>query len=242
MSEHEGDRLSLEGLAQRLEALGRENEQMRSENAELRGEVSALRGSKTRRGEGPALRGSDRRRDKEVASEFEGRMSRRAFLSKAGAAAVGAVAAGTLLNQREAEAAQAADLERFYAGIKSNTQVEHEFGEMKAGILTPEEFLAKQLAARKEDEANAEPGVADIQRDLLDVVFGIDISKWQGELNWLRIWYEGFRFSGIKVTEGPYPNGKKYSDPWYARNARRTKARGFVRFPYHVLVNAPVRR
>ncbi|HEY6580050.1 MAG TPA: GH25 family lysozyme [Rubrobacter sp.] len=169
-------------------------------------------------------------------------MSRWAFLSKAGAAAVGAVAAGTLLNQREAEAAQAADLERFYAGIKSNTQVEHEFGGMKAGILTPEEFLAKQHAARKEDEANAEPGVADIQRDLLDVVFGIDISKWQGELNWLRIWNEGFRFSGIKATEGPYPNGKKYSDPWYARNARRTKARGFVRFPYHFLVNAPVRR
>ena len=84
MSEQEGDRLSLGGLAQRLEALGRENEQMRSENAELRGEVSALRDSRTRRGEGPALRGSDRRRDKEVASEFEGRMSRRAFLSKEG--------------------------------------------------------------------------------------------------------------------------------------------------------------
>src|SRR5215204_4140307 len=138
-----------------------------------------------------------------------GRISRRQVLK---AAAVASVAAGTLLNQREAEAAQAADLERSYAGIKSNTQVEHEFGGMKAGILTPEEFLAKQflakqLAARKEDEANAEPGVADIQRDLLDVVFGIDISKWQGELNWLRIWNEGFRFSGIKVTKGPYPNG-----------------------------------
>jgi GH25 family lysozyme M1 (1,4-beta-N-acetylmuramidase) len=192
--------------------------------------------------EGDRLRGSDRRRDKEVASEFEGRMSRRAFLSKAGAAAVGAVAAGTLLNQRQAEAAQAADLERFYAGIKSNTQVEHEFGGMKAGILTPEEFLAEQRAARKEDEANAEPGVAAMQRDLLNVVFGIDVSNWQGELNWLRIWNGGFRFSGIKATEGPYPNGKKYTDPWYARNARRTKARGFVRFPYHFLVNAPVRR
>jgi len=215
VSEQEGDRLSLEELAQRLKALGRENEQMRSENAQLRGEVR---------------------------SKFEGRMSRRAFLGKAGAAAVGVVTAGTLLNQREAEAAQPADLKRFYAGIKSNTQVEHEFGGMKAGILTPEEFLAEQRAARKEDEANAEPGVKAIQRELLDVVFGIDVSKWQGELNWLRIWKEGFRFSGIKATEGPYPNGKKYTDPWYARNARRTKARGFVRFPYHFLVNAPVRR
>jgi GH25 family lysozyme M1 (1,4-beta-N-acetylmuramidase) len=235
MSGQEGDRQSLEGLAQRLEALGRKNEQMCSENAELRDEVSALRGSGTRRGEVPALRGSDRRQDKEVASEFERRVSRRAFLSKAGAAAVAALAAGTLLNQREAQAAQqAADLKRFYAGIKSDTQVEHEFGGMKAGNLTPEEFRAEQPAERTADEA--------IQRDLLDVVFGIDVSHWQGELNWLRIWNEGFRFSGIKATEGPYPNGKKYTDPWYARNARRTKAKGFVRFPYHFLVNAPVRR
>ena len=215
MSEQEGERLSLEELVRRLEALRRENEQMRSENAELRGEVR---------------------------SKFEGPMSRRAFLGKAGAAAVGAVTAGTLLNQRAAEAAQPADLKRFYAGIKSNTKVEHEFGGMKAGILTPEEFLAEQRAARKEDEANPEYSVAAIQRDLLDVVFGVDVSHWQGDLNWLRIWNEGFRFSGIKATEGPYPNGKKYTDPSYARNARRTKARGFVRFPYHFLVNAPVRR
>src|SRR5215216_26528 len=106
-----------------------------------------------------------------------GRISRRQVLK---AAAVAAVAAGTLFNQREAEAAQAADLERFYAGIKSDTQVEHEFGGMKAGILTPEEFRAEQHAERTVDEA--------IQRDLLDVVFGIDVSKWQGELNWHRIW------------------------------------------------------
>jgi GH25 family lysozyme M1 (1,4-beta-N-acetylmuramidase) len=195
MSEQEGDRLSLEGLAQRLEALRRENEQRRS--------------------------------------EFEGRMSRRAFLSRAGVAAVGAVAAGTLLDRREAKAAQAADLERFYAGIKSDTQVEHEFGGMKAGILTPEEFRAEQPA---------EPSSAATQNDLLDVVFGIDVSHWQGEINWYAIWKEAFRFCGIKATEGPYPNGKKYTDPAYARNHRRAKAMGFVRFPYHFLVNAPVRR
>ena len=233
MSEQKGARLSLEGLAQRLGALGRENEQIRSENAELGGEVGAPRGSGTRRGEVPALKGSERGRDREVASGFEGRVSRRAFLRKAGAAAVGAVAAGTLLYQREAEAAQAADLERFYAGIKGDTQVEHEFGGMKAGILTPEEFRAEQ---------HAELGPASIQRDLLDVVFGIDVSHWQGELNWLRLWEEAFRFCGIKATEGPYPNGKKYTDPFYARNNGRAKARGFVRFPYHFLVKAPVRR
>src|SRR5215217_6120501 len=108
MSEQEGERLSLEELVRWLEALRRENEQMRSENAELRGEVR---------------------------SKFEGPMSRRAFLGKAGAATVGALTAGTLLNQRAAEAAQPADLKRFYAGIESNTKVEYEFGGMKAGIL-----------------------------------------------------------------------------------------------------------
>src|SRR5829696_1514499 len=108
-----------------------------------------------------------------------GRISRRQVLNAA------AVVAGTLLNQREAEAAQqAADLERFYAGIKSDTQVEHEFGGMKAGILRPQEFRAEQHTERPVDEAT--------QRDLLGVVFGIDVSHWQGELNWQRIWQEAF--------------------------------------------------
>jgi len=160
-----------------------------------------------------------------------GRISRRHLLK---AAAGAAVAAGPLLNQRETEAAQqAADLERFYAGIKSDTQIEHEFGGMKAGILTPEEFGAEQHAERTADEV--------IQRDLLDVVFGIDVSHWQGELNWHRIWQQEFRFCGIKATEGPYPNRKRYTDPYYAINARRSREAGFVRFPYHFLVNAPIR-
>src|SRR5215207_4536658 len=95
MSEHEGNRLTLETLAQRLKTQEREN-------AELRHKVATLEGSETRRDDVVALRGSDRSRAKEVASEFAGQVSRRSLLSKAGAAAVAAVAAGTLLNQREA--------------------------------------------------------------------------------------------------------------------------------------------
>jgi hypothetical protein len=80
MSEQEGNGLSLEGLAHRLEALEREN-------TELRSKVATLEGSDTRRdGEAPA------------SEEFAGRVvSRRALLSKAGATALGAVAAGALL-------------------------------------------------------------------------------------------------------------------------------------------------
>ncbi|MGH3085929.1 MAG: twin-arginine translocation signal domain-containing protein, partial [Rubrobacteraceae bacterium] len=65
-----------------------------------------LRGSGTRRGEVAALRGSETHRsgDGKPASKFEGLLSRRALLGKTGAAAVAAMAAGTLLYPREAEA------------------------------------------------------------------------------------------------------------------------------------------
>jgi hypothetical protein len=104
MSEQEHNGLTLEGLAQRLEVLERENERTRSENVVLRDEVSALRGSGTLGGEMAVLRGSDTSRTSEAASEFAGRVSRRSLLSKAGAAAVAAVAAGTLLGTRQAKA------------------------------------------------------------------------------------------------------------------------------------------
>ena len=101
----EDNRLTLQGLGHRLEALEREN-------AELRHKVAILEGSHTHRDELAALRGSDTRRIGERASELsessesEGRVSRRWLLSKAGAAAVGTVAAGALLlrDSREANA------------------------------------------------------------------------------------------------------------------------------------------
>jgi hypothetical protein len=88
MNEQEENGLTLEGLAQRLEAL-------EGENAALRKELTEQRGSDTPRDgeEAPA------------SEELAGQLSRRSLLSKAGAATLGAVAAGTLLNPREAEAA-----------------------------------------------------------------------------------------------------------------------------------------
>ena len=87
MGEQENSWLTLQGLADRLEALEREN-------AKLRDEVAALNGSEI---------------DQAVKPAFEGRVSRRALLSKAGAAAVAAMAAGTLLNPREAKASDLGD-------------------------------------------------------------------------------------------------------------------------------------
>ena len=111
----QGNGLSLEQLAQRLEGLQRENaerletqaqrlETLERENAELRSEVTMLEGSGTRRDKLAETRGSDARLNGEPTSELGGQVSRRALLSKAGAAAVAAMAAGTLLNPREAQA------------------------------------------------------------------------------------------------------------------------------------------
>ena len=104
--------LSLQGLAERLEALERENETMRRENAELRGEVATFKGAATRGNELPASKAPKepvRSLAKRSASgAAEETVSRRAMLTKAGAAAVAAVAAGTMLSPREAKAATVA--------------------------------------------------------------------------------------------------------------------------------------
>lgn len=103
MSEQENNGLTLERLAQRLEALEREN-------SELRHIVAKLEDSGTRRDELVRLQNSGTlHRLEEPASESseheeEGRVSRRWLLSKAGAAALAAVAAGALMLRDTPEA------------------------------------------------------------------------------------------------------------------------------------------
>jgi hypothetical protein len=103
MSEQENNGLTLEGLAQRLEALEREN-------SELRHKVATLEDSGTRQDEVARLQDSGTtRRLEEPASESseheeEGRVSRRWLLNKAGAAALGTVAAGALMLRDTPEA------------------------------------------------------------------------------------------------------------------------------------------
>jgi len=81
---------TLEGVIQRLEALEREN-------AQLRGEVATLKGEAKRKEQPDGIEGPDA-----VAEE---RVSRKAMLAKAGAAAVAVAAAGTMLSPREAKGA-----------------------------------------------------------------------------------------------------------------------------------------
>jgi hypothetical protein len=107
MAEREDNALTLEGLAQKLHTQTLRLETLERENAELRHKVATLESSSTHRDELAQNRGSDTPRDGEevpASEELAGRLSRRALLSKAGAAAVAAAAAGTLLHPREAKA------------------------------------------------------------------------------------------------------------------------------------------
>ena len=119
--------LTLEGLAQRLETLEREN-------AELRNEVVALKGSDTRMHEPAQTSSLVARRDGEAASGFEGRLSRRSLLSKAGVAAAGLVVAGALTQTdiREAKAAQIIgdSNERFRGGVEGTNTASQGYGVM----------------------------------------------------------------------------------------------------------------
>lgn len=136
-------RLTLEGLAHKLEALTEKLGGLERENAELRNEVVALRSSGTHGGGTAEMRGSDTRQAGEDASKFEGQVSRKWLLSKAGAAAVGtvaAVAAGTLLNPREAEAAHSDTLINAHTVSAHRIHVESENGAKALSARTVSDF------------------------------------------------------------------------------------------------------
>lgn len=57
---------------------------------------------------------------------------------------------------------------------------------------------------------------------------GIDVSNWQGGVNWAAVARSGVRFAYLKATEGA-----TYTDPLFVRNYRRSMAAGVIRGAYH---------
>ena len=57
---------------------------------------------------------------------------------------------------------------------------------------------------------------------------GIDVSRWQKEINWELVKGEGVAFSFIKATEGDFRQ-----DPYFTRNWSETKRHGIKRGAYH---------
>jgi GH25 family lysozyme M1 (1,4-beta-N-acetylmuramidase) len=57
---------------------------------------------------------------------------------------------------------------------------------------------------------------------------GIDVSHWQGTINWTSVKNSGKRFAFMKATEGT-----TYTDPRFATNWAQSKAAGLIRGAYH---------
>lgn len=59
-------------------------------------------------------------------------------------------------------------------------------------------------------------------------VHGVDVSRWQGEIDWATLRTQGANFAFIKATDGG-----DHLDPMFATNWRRTKEAGIKRGAYH---------
>lgn len=59
-------------------------------------------------------------------------------------------------------------------------------------------------------------------------VHGIDVSKWNGDIDWRKVKASGVSFAFIKATEG-----KDRVDPKFSENWRGASAAGIAQAPYH---------
>ena len=64
----------------------------------------------------------------------------------------------------------------------------------------------------------------------MDRVPGIDVSRWQGAINWQTIAAQGYRFAVIRATVGNY-----YTDPRFYENWRGAREHNLLVTAYHVV-------
>lgn len=62
-------------------------------------------------------------------------------------------------------------------------------------------------------------------------VHGVDVSRWQGDINWVRLRTQGANFAYIKATDSG-----DHLDPMFRKNWREAKAAGVKRGAYHFLL------
>lgn len=62
------------------------------------------------------------------------------------------------------------------------------------------------------------------------MLHGIDVSNWQGDINWRMLKVAGVQFAAIKATEG-----LTIEDSYFERNWLQSKANGITRLAYHFL-------
>lgn len=59
-------------------------------------------------------------------------------------------------------------------------------------------------------------------------VHGVDVSRWQGDIDWVKLRTQGANFAYIKATDGG-----DHLDPMFRKNWREAKAAGIKRGAYH---------
>ena len=59
-------------------------------------------------------------------------------------------------------------------------------------------------------------------------VHGVDVSRWQGEIDWMKLRTQGANFAFIKATDGG-----DHLDPMFQKNWRKAKEAGIKRGAYH---------
>ncbi|KRE13255.1 glycoside hydrolase [Bosea sp. Root483D1] len=77
----------------------------------------------------------------------------------------------------------------------------------------------------KKGDASPHAGVRDARQRSIQ---GIDISRWQGEIDWAKVKDAGTRFAFIKATEGG-----DHLDPMFKKNWAEAKKAGVPRSAYH---------
>ncbi|MFA6966791.1 GH25 family lysozyme [Bosea sp. (in: a-proteobacteria)] len=92
------------------------------------------------------------------------------------------------------------------------------------GLLTLLSTPAAALYPKKSDSA-PHHGVREARRQAIQ---GIDVSRWQGEIDWDKVKDAGTRFAFIKATEGG-----DHLDPNFRRNWSEAKRHGIARGAYH---------
>jgi GH25 family lysozyme M1 (1,4-beta-N-acetylmuramidase) len=143
--------------------------------------------------------------------------------ARAGAAATTAAVACAALLTTTAAAAHAADSERSgasptptasarAAGIRTGGDAYMGWSQDGSGRTPPTQKQA----------ANASSLAAATQTP------GIDVSKWQGNVNWAGYWSQGKKFAYVKATEGT-----TYQNPYFAQQYNGSYNVGMIRGSYH---------
>jgi lysozyme len=134
-----------------------------------------------------------------------------------------------------AEADEASDGEQLQAAVEAGAP------EVKEALEVPAKVLAMVAPANPVSQASAAIGAIKPHRfrDAEPINFGksspkklavhgVDISRWQGDINWTKLRGQGANFVYIKATDGG-----DHLDPMFRKNWRAAEAAGLKRGAYH---------